>query len=267
MKRLAIMDWGIGGLGCWREWKRRRPEDNILYFSDSGYTPYGKVPTSELVTRLLSVLLWMREEMAVSHVIIACNAASTVIDRLEESRELASARWPIIMGVVRPAVDLVRSAIPPQEPLAIIGGARTIRSGIFPRLLAGHALQQRIAQPLSALVEAGRLDGPEVEHVVTRILQPLRRCRHLLLACTHYVALSPTLSRLRPDMRIWDPIPYMVAQAATRWQRELKLTAGPDLFITTGSPMAMAASAVKAFGLSISAEHVPLTLPDRVQIT
>src|SRR5947199_174761 len=58
--------------------------------------------------------------------------------------------------------------------IGVIGGRRTIESGIFgSRLRAlGLDVRCRIAQPLSALVEAGELSGARVRAAVAAVLGP-----------------------------------------------------------------------------------------------
>ena len=41
--KLAILDYGIGGLDIWRRLRARYPQLDTLYLSDSGFTPYGQL--------------------------------------------------------------------------------------------------------------------------------------------------------------------------------------------------------------------------------
>ena len=49
MKRLAIIDWGIGGVSIYKLIKERLGQIPVTYFSDTGVTPYGKVTRAECV--------------------------------------------------------------------------------------------------------------------------------------------------------------------------------------------------------------------------
>lgn len=248
------MDWGIGGLGCLQEWKRRRPDHGVIYFSDSGYTSYGTVSAPALVARLRDVFSWLRSDFEVGHVIVACNAASTALARLHSSHRVAE-RLPRAMSIIESAVELVHSEIPRGRPLAIMGEKRTVRSRIYPRLIRDRPITQRIGHSLSALVEAGELEGRNVESALGAALRPLARGGHLLLACTHYAALKPAMLRLRPDLTIWDPVPTLVTHAERRCAPD-EPSESADVFLTSGSPGAMAASARKAFQVDLAAERV-----------
>lgn len=251
MNRLAIIDWGIGGFGFWKEWHKLRPQENAVYFSDSGFTPYGKVPGDELAARLSEIMTALRESHGVSHGVIACHSASTVISQLD-------CPGVTIAGVVEATASLIRETIP-AGPVTLVGGQRTIASGTYPPLLPDHEVTGLIAQPLSATVEAGRLDGREIETLVLETLKDTTP--DLVLACTHYVALTPVIARTFPGLRLHDPIPSLARNLAQSWPA---MSGGPA-FMTSGSPEEMRTGAKAAFGIELPegvAESSRLWNPD-----
>lgn len=78
---LLVIDWGIGGFGVVRELERRSPGMGFVYFSDGGFTPYGKAKAGALVVRLERVARFFFDR-GVRRVVVACNAASTVVPAL-----------------------------------------------------------------------------------------------------------------------------------------------------------------------------------------
>ena len=78
------MDWGIGGLGVQSLVKKRMPDVPVIYFSDTGAVPYGKMSRGELAARLDAIIAFLKTK-GVSHVVIACNAASTAIPFLDKT--------------------------------------------------------------------------------------------------------------------------------------------------------------------------------------
>jgi glutamate racemase len=241
---LAVVDWGIGGLGFYRLLAERHPGVPVVYLSDTGYPPYGKVPRRELAARVDCVLHQVREMHGAEHAVVACNAASTVLRDLEISREGMR-----VTGVIAPALAALAEAAPAR--IGVIGGRRTVASGAYGRALrrAGHHVRQRVAQPLSAHVEAGRLDTADVRGDVARILAPLRSVDVLVMACTHYPAIAPLLAERCPGARLFDPAAATLAHV----EREWPLTQGdaPHRFLTTGDPEAMRRSARLAFGVDL----------------
>lgn len=237
MNRLAVMDWGIGGLGFWKEWKKMRPGDGIVYFSDSGFEPYGKVSDDDLRSRLETVIAWLAREHGVTHLVIACNAASTVL----EGTAVGEVK---VRGILRAAAEEIRELVP-RGPVSIAGGRRTIESGLYQRLLPGYDVNGIIAQALSAIVEAGRMDEAGTKELVGEIFE--KTGPDLLLACTHYVALKKIIRSVFPDVRLHDPVPRLVSELGGLWPE----MPGEDLFLTTGSTEDMIRTGKAAFGVEV----------------
>jgi len=245
--RLAVVDWGIGGLGFVRLLAARHPAVPVVYVSDAGCTPFGKLARRPLAARLDAILAHLADAHGVDHAVLACNAASTVLPDLAAPR-----RGIAVTGVIAPAVDALAGHAPAR--IGVIGGRRTIASGLYGRGLraAGHHVRQRVAQPLSAHVEAGRLDTPEVRRDVAGILTPLRDVEILVLACTHYPALSPLLAEGCPRAALFDPVESTLAQVEREWPlAEAGDERGTHRYLTTGDPDAMRRSARLAFGMEL----------------
>jgi glutamate racemase len=246
--RLAVVDWGIGGLGFVRLLAARHPDVAVVYLSDAGFTPYGTLPRPALAVRVDAILRHLADAHGVDHAVIACNAASTVLPDLSAPR-----RGIAVTGVIAPAVDALTRV--PRRYIGVIGGRRTIASGLYARGLraAGHYVLQRVAQPLSAHVEAGRLDTPEVRRDVATILAPLRDVETLVLACTHYPALSPLLAEGCPRAALFDPVESTLAQVEREWPlaEASSDVRGAHRFLTTGDAKAMRRSAWLAFGMEL----------------
>ncbi len=234
---LGLIDWGIGGISIYKLIKERRPEVSVVYFSDTGVTPYGKMERRELAARLDRVIRFLKTK-GVTHLAIGCNAASTAIP------DLANHGIPI-QGVIDPAIELAEKLRPKR--LGLIGGRRTVVSGVYRRafLDRGIALEQRIAQPLSGMIESGDVSSNILKAEAKKILSPLRNCSHIILACTHYPAIEETLREfVSPQTRFIDPA-EAVAAKVKRWKL---ISDGDDRFFTSGDAVQMKRSAKLAFG-------------------
>lgn len=237
---LGIIDWGIGGVSIYKLIKERLGDISVVYLSDTGAAPYGKMKRNELANRLDSVIEFLKNK-GVTRLIIGCNAASTAIP------DLADHGIPI-EGVIDAAVAVAVKAKPTR--LGLIGGRRTVLSGVYRDSFAmrGINLEQRIAQPLSGLIESGDISSDKLRAEAKQILSPLRNCSHILLACTHYPAIENVLGDLvSPTTKFIDPAKAVVDEAS-RWKFAGK---GGDRFFTTGDPVQMKRSAKMAFGVTI----------------
>jgi glutamate racemase len=255
MAYTAVLDWGIGGLSVLREIRAGDPERPLLYFSDSGFTPYGKLAAPALRDRLEAVIRFLLARGA-REVVVACNAASTAAPELR--RALPGVE---LIDVIANGIRLVRRRAPAS--VAILGGRRTIRSGAYQRALAapGREVTGRVAQPLSALVERGVLAGPELDAALAPIVRPLRGHEALLIACTHYTAVAPAIQRFLPECELLDPAPSTARELLERAGRSRR-RAGPDVFLTTGDPAASRRSAALAFSVDCAFRRVRASLLD-----
>ena len=243
-EKALLLDWGIGGLSVFRELSRLRPELEVVYFSDSGFTPYGKVSSGELSRRVAQVISWGRSAHHVNRAVIACNAASTV---LEQVRRICPGFQ--VNGVIEAGIELVKES--GCRRVGVIGGQRTIDSRIFSSALQGSAVEvlEQVAQPLSALIERGVLEGKELEAALEPILHPLRHVEALVLACTHYPAIAPSIQQFLPKAKLLDPS----KRAAQHLHTELPpfvMRSAQNLFFTSGSISDSESAALAAFGVS-----------------
>ncbi len=242
----AIMDWGIGGLSVYHEIKRLGSRRRIVYFSDSGVIPYGKMKPAELERRLTQVCDHFVQQ-GIREMVVACNAGSTVAPRLRSHYEPRGVR---IIDVISSGINLVESTS--FRRVGIIGGRRTILSRIYQKALTTpqRKIVARIAQPLSALIERGELDTPMMQAVLAGILAPLQYCDAVLLACTHYPAVADLIQIFLPGSKILDPAALTAQELRGRTNCNHK-GRSPDLFLTTGDPVQSQRSSYLAFGAKI----------------
>jgi glutamate racemase len=247
---LVVMDWGIGGLSVYSEILRTSPGLNILYFSDSGSMPYGKMPTQKLKNRVRELIFEFSNQGA-KHFVIACNAASTVLPSLQKEFIKHNLH---VTGVIERGIELVKSTS--YNNLGVIGGRRTILSKSYSIPLASkkRKVKGRVAQPLSALIERGELSSPHMTKTLTQILRPLENCDALLLACTHYPAVSDQIQTILPNCKLLDPAMTTANYIRKNWdfKRARKTRKSSTLFVTSGDARQMKKTAKAAFGIKIS---------------
>ena len=239
-QKLGILDWGIGGVSIYKLVKERFGDVPVIYFSDTGAVPYGKMSRGELVARLNAVVDFLKTK-GVSHLVIGCNAASTAIPDLNRTDIK-------IEGVIESAVEITAKLKP--KKLAVIGGRRTVLSGIYRRKFAQKGIKtaQRIAQPLSGLIESGDTSSEKLRAESRKILAPIKNSSHVLLACTHYPAITGVLKDfVSADTVFINPAGALVEKIAD-WDLQ---KGDADVFYTTGETEAMKTAALKAFGVKI----------------
>lgn len=257
-RHLGVVDWGIGGLDLTRRLARVAPTIAVTYWSDTGAPPYGLLAPGALAARLRAVVAALVDE-GCDEVVLACNAASTALGALTAGG--ADPPGVPVHGVIAAGIAQVPDD---AEFVGVVGGARTIRSGRHRRGLdrPGRRVRGRIAQPLSAHIEAGRVAGPEFEADLRRIVAPLRGADALILGCTHYPAAADAFAALLPGTTLVDPVDAVAAALADRAGPAALAPVAPRRFRCTGDGAAMVRSARLAWGLDLPHPEPRRLAPD-----
>lgn len=233
---IGICDWGIGGAGLY-QLIRNKSDVDVIYLSDTGYTPYGKVPQEELKERFHTVKNYFNA-LGIQKIAVACNAASTIIP--EDSN---------ITGVIRHGFRLVEKINPVE--VGVVGGQRTIESNAYKDFFEAKGIRviQKNAQPLSGMIEEGDLDSKAMDDEVKTIFGPFKHLECILLACTHYPLISEKISSLTNGALLLDPAEEMAEWIFDNW-KELKGNATVK-WQTTGDAEKMKFALQRLYHLSV----------------
>lgn len=195
MTAIGVFDSGVGGLTVMAALQRRLPEESLLYLGDTARLPYG-MKSEETVTRYAARNLDFLVRRGVKAVVVACNTASALaLDKIEV---------PVpVWGVVEPGAQ--QAAAASGGRVGVLATESTVRSGAYPRALRRLRPELEIlsqACPLFVpLVEEGWHDDPIALQVTERYLRPIldQGVDTLVLGCTHYPLLEPTIRQVAGD--------------------------------------------------------------------
>lgn len=203
-RSIGVFDSGLGGLTAVRELCRLLPEEDIVYFGDTGRVPYGSRSRETIIKYARQDVAFLRQ-FDLKAIVIACGTVSTT------ALDLLAAENPIpVLGVVEPAARAAAEATRSGR-IGLIGTQASIRSGAYERHIAACSPRaQVIAQPCPLfvpLVENGRIRPGDVviETVAAEYLSPLKRAGvdTLVLGCTHYPLLEPVIANyMGPEVRL-----------------------------------------------------------------
>lgn len=237
---IGIFDSGVGGLSVWREIVRQLPAEHTLYFADQAHIPYGQRPLDELRRLTENVTRFLLAQGA-KIIVVACNTASgAALHALRDT--FPDTPFVGMEPAVKPAVEHTRTGA-----VGVIATPATFEGDLFAGLVArfgdGVDLHAQACPGLVEAVEAGALDTPETEALLRRYLIPLLDAGidQLVLGCTHYPFLSPTIQRIvGPEVTLIDPAPA-VARQVGRVLAERNLRApvsqyANHQFYTSGDP-------------------------------
>lgn len=249
LPKIAIMDWGIGGFSFYRILRAQYAYLPIVYFSDSGVIPYGKQTRTQLRARLLKIIHFLHAR-GTHYLIVACNAMSTVLPHINKNDLPKNFR---VSGVITQTIDTLKTQNKTRH-IGVIGGIRTIKSGAYrkPFTHSTQKVSQRIAQPLSAMIESGEMKTEKFLTTILQIIKPLKKCDALVLACTHYTAASDIFAQGMPNAKIIDPCESTFRYINQKWKlKNIRESRIANVFLTTGDPIQTSESIKKAFSMNV----------------
>ena len=192
---IGVFDSGLGGLTAVKELRRILPNEDIVYFGDTGRVPYGTRSDETIIKYARSDMDFLLKHDP-KRVLIACGTVSTVaLGLLKMEYSLP------IDGVVEAAVRAAASATK-NGRVGVMGTQATIRSGAYERLLkkeeSGIETFSAACPLLVPLVENGRLspDDIVISTVVGEYLGKIKAAGvdTLIMGCTHYPLLEPVVA-------------------------------------------------------------------------
>ena len=219
-RAIGVFDSGLGGLTAVRRLHALMPQENIIYFGDTGRVPYG-TKGRDIVTRYARQDVAFLRQFDLKAIVIACNTVSSVaLDLLAAENNI-----PII-GTVEPACRRAMTMTQTGR-VGVIATAATVRSGAYEKYL--HKKDGTLdlftqACPLFVpLVENGRIHRGDIviETVVKEYLTPLKEANvdTLILGCTHYPLLEEVIGDfMGPDVTLIDSGAEAANLASTQFE-------------------------------------------------
>lgn len=212
---IGVLDSGVGGLSVLRALVQHLPGEKWVYFADQAHVPYGEKPEAALRAYARRIVAFLMAR-GIKALVVACNTLSAAA--LDDLRR-AFPHLPIVgmEPAVKPAARGTRRGV-----VGVLATQATLASRRYRHLKARFGQGVRFLEdPCVGLVEhieAGRLDGPEVETLLREVLRPMQQAGAdtVVLGCTHYPFVEPVLRRLLgPEVRLVDPA-HAVARQTRR---------------------------------------------------
>ncbi|WP_223671255.1 glutamate racemase [Kangiella shandongensis] len=236
---IGIFDSGVGGLSVYQAVRKHLPKESCVYFADSAYAPYGKLPREELHKRCQHIADYFIERN-VKAMVIACNTATALMaDWLRAEYDL-----PIIAlePAIKPAASLTRSG-----HIGVFATENTLHSERYQRLVAQYARDTSIHQVAChgfvEQVEKGELDSPKTLALIKQYLQPLLEYKvdTLVLGCTHYPFLASSIKKVAgaASLKLLDtaePVSLQLTRVLAKHDLFNEIALQNDQFVTSASP-------------------------------
>ena len=191
---VGFFDSGLGGLTAVSALRKLLPNENIIYFGDTGRMPYGTRERKQLRGMARQNLEYLMS-FDVKAIIAACGTMSANATDILDSCPVP------VFNVLVPSVEAM-SHVEGDQPLAIIATEASIRAAAFQNrlqeLCPGREILGVPCQDFVILCETGHIspDDELLKKSVEGYLRPVKEknAAALLLGCTHFGIISEAIS-------------------------------------------------------------------------
>ena len=195
---IAVFDSGVGGISVLRHLVRILPGERFVYYGDSANAPYGSRSTQEVRALTLAAVGKLLAEYPLKALVIACNTATAAA-----VNDVRAAHPELIVVGIEPALKVAADHFPGGR-VGVLATEVTLREEKFDTLL--HRFDENVtiskipAPGLVELVEHGKVDAPETEALLRKVLGPyLGKLDAVVLGCTHYPFARIAIRRVLGD--------------------------------------------------------------------
>lgn len=191
---IGIFDSGIGGLPTAEQIHALLPDEQIIYFADSKFAPYGEKTESEIIARAVAITDWFISQNAKA-IVVACNTATMIA--IKHLRSHYSLPFIGVEPGVKPGAIHTKTGV-----IGVLATPKTLTSQAF------HQLAQRVAGDIQVeiqpcpkfvhLVESLQLDSEQTLEVAQQYIQPLldKKADTIILGCTHFSYLKSAIEKV-----------------------------------------------------------------------
>ncbi len=191
---IGVMDSGVGGISVLKHIHALLPHENLLYFADSHYAPYGSKSAEVITQRCISITDYLISQHAKT-IVVACNTATAAAITTLRGRY----QIPIIgmEPAVKPAAEATKNGI-----IGVLATVGTLKSAQFAALLENYGKDIKVitqgCEGLVECVENGALNTPQTKALITHYCAPLlaEGADTIVLGCTHYPFLRETIAEV-----------------------------------------------------------------------
>jgi glutamate racemase len=194
---IGVMDSGVGGISVLKHIHALLPHEDLRYFADSKYAPYGNKTPDEIKARCFEIADFLIAQ-DVKALVVACNTATAAaIDDMRAKYTL-----PIIgmEPAVKPAAAATKNGV-----IGVLATVGTLKSAQFAALLESYGRNVKVVTQgcvgLVECIERGELDAPKTKDLIKLYTAPLlaEGADAIVLGCTHYPFVKHVIQEIVGD--------------------------------------------------------------------
>ncbi len=208
---IGVFDSGLGGLSIWKEIVKLLPNEDLIYFADSGNCPYGNKSHAEIIRlseRITQFLLSQDCKM----IVVACNTATVAaIDVLRQKYDVP---FIGIEPAVKPAAIHSKTDV-----IGILATKGTFEGRLFKKTKKEYAsdlqVHIQIGEGLVEIVENNEINSEKAYKLISQYIEPMLEANadQIVLGCTHYPFLKPVIDKItKGKAHVINPAPAVARQ-------------------------------------------------------
>jgi glutamate racemase len=192
---IGVFDSGLGGISVLKDLIQLLPQENFIYFADSGNCPYGEKEKNEIYELSKKITQFLIENQC-KIIVIACNTAtSAAIETLR--KEFIFIDFVGIEPAIKPAALNTKTG-----KVGVLATKNTLKGELFQKTKKKFAqnieVLMQIGFGLVELVEEDKLESKECYQLLEKYLGNMLadNADQIVLGCTHYPFLIPTIKKI-----------------------------------------------------------------------
>tara|TARA_B100000686_G_C16668717_1_gene905109 strand:- start:114 stop:911 length:798 start_codon:yes stop_codon:yes gene_type:complete len=191
VRPIGIFDSGAGGLSILREVQKIAPHENLIYFADTDYFPYGRRPLPEIRKRAFAITHRLIASN-VKLIVVACNTASAAA--LEDLRNVFDIPFIGIVPPIKPSVSTSSS-----KRIVVLATSGTLGGDLYKDVVAENGadtvISKVVSEDLIDMIEQGDIQSPLLPQLVNNILKQdiSDGADTVVLGCTHFEFISEVI--------------------------------------------------------------------------
>lgn len=193
-KPIGVFDSGLGGLSVCRAIQNTLPEEELVYFADLEFSPYGNKPIKDIADRSEYIVQFLINQ-GCKLIVVACNTATV------NSISMLRLKYSIpIIGVepgIKPAALASKNGV-----IGVLATEKTLKSHSFQQLKARYSNTVRIETQACPnfvhLVENLDHENEVAIETAQDYITPLLSmgCDQIVLGCTHFSFLRKAIDKV-----------------------------------------------------------------------
>ena len=225
---IGVMDSGVGGISVLKHIHALLPNEQLLYFADSQYAPYGNKTSAEIQARCFEIADFLISK-GIKALVVACNTATAAaIDALRAKYNI-----PIIgmEPAVKPAAEATKNGI-----IGVLATVGTLKSAQFSALLESYGRNVEVVTQgcmgLVECIERGELNTEATTSLIRQYCAPLlaKGADTIVLGCTHYPFVRSLIeTQVGPEVVLIDTGAAVAKQLHKRLEALSLLTDPSDI--------------------------------------